>query len=185
MPVRFTASELKLNIKFLFGAAFIVSVITFSLQLLLVKIENDSTESYVSLDESERAINQYRDFIWLVHNRETIGEDFIEMRLVEETKLKRALENINIAFLNDYYNWLSFGIEEFGVKEFIATHDHQRCVNIMQDCRNYLESFRIDHHEEINKLQFQVDAINAIILANIGILVLLFVYSTLFAFYGE
>ena len=68
MPQKFTTREIKANLKFLFLIALIISISTFSLQLMLMYYEKQTNKLYHDLSQTELEVSQFRNLVWLIHN---------------------------------------------------------------------------------------------------------------------
>jgi len=102
MPQKFTASEIKANLKFLFLIALIISISTFSLQLMLMHYEKQTNKLYHDLSQTELEISQYRNLVWLIHNNDSTNnqEDYL---LNEYKQIEETLENSQIEFMRSHF----------------------------------------------------------------------------------
>jgi hypothetical protein len=181
MPVRFTASEIKSNLKFLFTTALIVAVMTFFLQIVLMRYEKLSEEIYTELNQTESEISQYRNLIWLIHNNNTYASSFAS----EYLEVSRTMQTSKIDLIKENFVRIRAAVEGIGLENYLDTHDHNTCISFMAMAREYIEDFRETKIIESIQLQEKVDVINTIILGLLSIIGFLFVYALLYSIYGK
>ena len=184
MPVKFTVSELKGNLKFLFLVALIISLSTFSLQLMLMHYEKVSNKLYDELAKTELEISQYRNLVWLIHNNDSTNAQ-TNFLLNEYKQIQESLQNSQIEFMRKHFLEIQSKIQSNHLIEYSQLINHEECLSIMVRCSNYANEFRDTHNKAIEKFQNRVDFINMTILALLSILSFFFVYTIFYANYGE
>ena len=102
MPKKFTAREIKANLKFLFLIALIISISTFSLQLMLMHYEKQTNKLYHDLSQTELEVSQFRNLVWLIHNNDNTNnqKDYL---LNEYKQIEETLENNQIEFMRSHF----------------------------------------------------------------------------------
>lgn len=182
MSVRFTANEIKSNLKFLFSAATIVAVITFVSQILLIKHEKSSEEINIELNQTEADISQYRNLIWLMHNNNnSLSSSFSS----EYLEVSESYNSTRVALIKNHFPFIRAIVEGNGLKNYLDNHDHNTCVSFMEEAREFIEEFRSIKQKESVELQQQIDIINMIILGLLTAMVFFFIYTLLYAVYGK
>lgn len=182
MPVRFTPSEIKSNLKFLFTAALIVAFITFILQIVLMKYEKRSEEIYTELNQTESEISQYRNLIWLMHNNTNAFSSSFASEYLEVSK---SYSSTRIDLIKEHFPRVRAIVDGIGLENYLADHDHNTCVALMSDAREFIEDYRLANRTESVELQDKVDIINMIILGLLTIMTFFFVYTIVYALYGK
>jgi hypothetical protein len=184
MPEKFTASEIKANLKFLFLIALIISISTFSLQLMLMHYEKQTNKLYHDLSQTELEISQYRNLVWLIHNNDSTNnqEDYL---LNEYKQIEETLENSQIEFMRSHFLSIQKKIRSDRLIDYSDLIDHDECLSIMAQCSTYATEYRNSHNETLEAFQKRVDLINMLILALLTVLSFFFVYTMFYANYGE
>ena len=184
MPQKFTASEIKANLKFLFLIALIISISTFSLQLMLMHYEKQTNKLYHDLSQTELEISQYRNLVWLIHNNDSTNnqEDYL---LNEYKQIEETLENSQIEFMRSHFLSIQKKIRTDRLFEYSDLIGHDESLSIMAQCSAYAKEFRNSHNEKLEAFQKRVDFINMLILALLTVLSFFFIYTMFYANYGE
>ncbi len=182
MSVRFTANEIKSNLKFLFTAALIISFITFVLQIVLIKYEKKSEQIYNELNKAESEISQYRNLIWLTHN---YSNSYSSSFASEYQEVLESFSSSKIDLIQEDFPRVRAAVEGIGLEEYLMRHDHNTCVSLMSDARRFIEDYRIANRTESIELQAKVDAINMTILVLLLVMTFFFVYVMIYALYGK
>ena len=184
MPKKFTISEIKANLKFLFLIALIISISTFSLQLMLMYYEKQTNKLYHDLSQTELEVSQFRNLVWLIHNNDSTNnqKDYL---LNEYKQIEETLENSQIEFMRSHFLSIQKKIRTDRLIEYSDLINHDECLSIMAQCSAYKSEFRNSHNEKLEAFQKRVDFINMLILALLTILSFFFVYTMFYANYGE
>ena len=182
MPVRFTASEIKSNLKFLFTAALIVAFITFILQIVLMKYEKRSEEIYTELNQTESEISRYRNLIWLIHNHTNAYSSSFASEYLEVSK---SYSSTKIDIIRENFPIVRAIVDGIGLENYQTDHDHTTCVLFMADATEFIENFRAVKKLESIELQRRVDVTNMIILGLLTVMAFFFLYATAYSLYGK
>lgn len=184
MPDKFTISEIKANLKFLFLIALIISISTFSLQLMLMHYEKQTNKLYHDLSQTELEVSQFRNLVWLIHNNDNTNKqkDYV---LNEYNQIEETLENSQIEFMRSHFLSIQKKIRTDRLIEYSDLINHDECLSIMAQCSAYAQEFRNSHNEKLEAFQKRVDFINMLILALLTILSFFFIYTMFYANYGE
>lgn len=182
MPVKFTANEIKSNLKFLFTSAFIVAMLTFVLQIVLMKYEKKSEEIYNELNRTESEISQYRNLIWLMHN---YGNSYSSSFATEYQEVSKSFSSSKVDLIKEDFPRVRAAVEGIGLQEYLKSHDHNTCVSFMSNAREFIENYRSNKAIESIELQKRVDFINMIILGLLTVMTFFFVYTILYTLYGK
>ena len=182
MPVRYTAAEIKSNLKFLFSAAFIVATITLILQMVLMKYEKRSEEIYTELNRTESEVSQYRNLIWLMHNN---TKSYSSSFTSEYLEFSKTFASTKVDLIKENFPIIRGAVEGIGLEKYLTAHDHNTCVQFMSDARGFIENFRSTKQVESIELQKRVDVINMVILGLLTVLAFLFFYTAAYSLYGK
>lgn len=182
MPVRFTASEIKSNLKFLFTTVLIVAIMTFFLQIVLMRYEKLSEEIYTDLHQTESEISQYRNLIWLMHNNNNANSSSLAS---EYHQVLKSYSSTRIDLINENFPSIRAAVDGIGLENYLVDHDHNTCVIFMSEAREFIENFRAVKETESRELQRAVDVINMIILGLLTVLAFFFVYALVYSLYGK
>ena len=184
MPEKFTISEIKANLKFLFLIALIISISTFSLQLMLMHYEKQTNNLYHDLSQTELEVSQFRNLVWLIHNNDSTNnqKDFL---LNEYKQIEETIENSQIEFMRSHFLSIQKKIRADRLFEYSDLIGHDESLSIMAQCSAYAKEFRNSHNETLEAFQKRVDFINMLILALLTVLSFFFIYTMFYANYGE
>ncbi len=184
MPEKFTISEVKANLKFLFLIALIISISTFSLQLMLMYYEKQTNKLYHDLSQTELEVSQFRNLVWLIHNYDSTNnqKDYL---LNEYKQIEETIENSQIEFMRSHFLSIQKKIRADRLFEYSDLIDHDVCLSIMAQCSAYATEYRNSHNETLEAFQKRVDFINMLILALLTVLSFFFIYTMFYANYGE
>ena len=184
MPEKFTISEVKANLKFLFLIALIISISTFSLQLMLMYYEKQTNKLYHDLSQTELEVSQFRNLVWLIHNNDSTNnqKDYL---LNEYKQIDETIENSQNEFMRSHFLSIQKKIRADRLFEYSDLIDHDECVSIMAQCSTYISEYRNSHNETLEAFQKRLDFINMLILALLTVLSFFFIYTTFYANYGE
>lgn len=184
MPEKFTISEVKANLKFLFLIALIISISTFSLQLMLMYYEKQTNKLYHDLSQTELEVSQFRNLVWLIHNNDSTNnqKDYL---LNEYKQIEETIENSQIEFMRSHFLSIQKKIRADRLFEYSDLIDHDVCLSIMAQCSAYATEYRNSHNETLEAFQKRVDFINMLILALLTVLSFFFIYTMFYANYGE
>lgn len=183
MPEKFTISEVKANLKFLFLIALIISISTFSLQLMLMYYEKQTNKLYHDLSQTELEVSQFRNLVWLIHNNDSTNnqKDYL---LNEYKQIDETIESQN-EFMRSHFLSIQKKIRADRLFEYSDLIDHDECVSIMAQCSTYISEYRNSHNETLEAFQKRLDFINMLILALLTVLSFFFIYTMFYANYGE
>ncbi len=184
MPEKFTISEVKANLKFLFLIALIISISTFSLQLMLMHYEKQTNKLYHDLSQTELEVSQFRNLVWLIHNYDSTNnqKDYL---LNEYKQIEETIENSQIEFMRSHFLSIQKINRADRLFEYSNLIDHDQCLSIMAQCSAYATEYRNSHNETLEAFQKRVDFINMLILALLTVLSFFFIYTMFYANYGE
>ncbi len=184
MPEKFTISEVKANLKFLFLIALIISISTFSLQLMLMSYEKQTNKLYHDLSQTELEVSQFRNLVWLIHNNDSTNnqKDYL---LNEYKQIEETIENSQIEFMRSHFLSIQKINRADRLFEYSNLIDHDECLSIMAQCSDYDTEYRNSHNETLEAFQKRVDFINMLILALLTVLSFFFIYTMFYANYGE
>lgn len=184
MPEKFTISEVKANLKFLFLIALIISISTFSLQLMLMYYEKQTNKLYHDLSQTELEVSQFRNLVWLIHNNDSTNnqKDYL---LNEYKQIEETIENSQIEFMRSHFLSIQKINRADRLFEYSNLIDHDQCLSIMAQCSAYATEHRNSHNETLEAFQKRVDFINMLILALLTVLSFFFIYTMFYANYGE
>lgn len=181
MPVRFTASEIKANLRFLITTALIVSLLTFVLQIVLMKYKQSSKEINYALARTESEVSQYRNLVWLMHNPSDLSSSFS----TEYSQVSTLIESSRIPFIKDHFREVRAAVDGQGLDFYLAAHDHSKGLVLMANLRKFIEDYRENAKVEVEALQNKIDTINMAILGLLVLMTFFFVYSLIYALYGK
>jgi hypothetical protein len=184
MPEKFTIREVKANLKFLFLIALIISISTFSLQLMLMYYEKQTNKLYHDLSQTELEASQFRNLVWLIHNNDSTNnqKDYL---LNEYKQIEETIENSQIEFMRSHFLSIQKKNRADLLFECSNLIDHDECLSIMAQCSAYATEHRNSHNETLEAFQKRVDFINMLILALLTVLSFFFIYTMFYANYGE
>lgn len=182
MPIKFTANEINSNLKFVFTSTLVVAILTFVLQIVLMKYEKKSEEIYNELNRTESEISQYRNLVWLMHNN---SNSYSSSFASEYQEVSNSFSSSTIDIIKEDFPRVRAAVEGIGLQEYLKNHDHDTCVSFMSNARDFIENYRSNNDVESIELQKRVDIINMIILGLLTVMTFFFVYTILYVLYGK